>query len=539
MADFYPADVGREIVASGGLGVITGYTSGTVVTVEIRQPFPAASFNSGAWQILGTPQATCTPSAKDPVGTSITLTLSLAGWRAEDAGKYVRINGGLCRITSIGSTTIANAIIESELNSNVAAPALAWTLEGSAWGGAYGWPRCGTLFEQRHWLAGSPGFPQSIWGSVIGEYTNFTIGTLDDDAVSFVVGGGETNPILHLANARGLVALTSAGEFSVRGGQERPITPTNVQVKDQSNYGASQVPPVRVGREIFFVQRAGRKVRAMSPNEYDDGQYVAPDMAVLSEHVTATGVVSLSYQPEPDALLYAVRADGQMATLTADRDQDVFAWSRQVTQGNFEHVEVVPTSEGVNVFVVVARTVNGVTTRYIEMLDADLNTDCALTGSSEAGATVWGGLSHLVGRRVQAKGDGVYLGEFVVNGAGQITLPRTAYAVEIGLGYTTTVKTLTPEFMAGTGSSQGHQLSVHEVKARLLETTGCAINLQQIAFRKTGLGALDQPPPVFSGDKVAGNIGWGDGVAQTLIQQTLPYKFHLLSVITRMSANEG
>jgi hypothetical protein len=146
---------------------------------------------------------------------------------------------------------------------------------------------------------------------------------------------------------------------------------------------------------------------------------------------------------------------------------------------------------------------------------------------------------HLRGLTVVAKGDGVYLGEFEVDGSGQITLPREAFAVEIGLDYVTTVKTLTPEFMGPTGSSQGQQLSIYDVKVRLHKTIGCKINLQVLSFRKFGLGVLDKAPEVFTGDKIAGNLQWADGVAQTLIQQTLPYPFHLLSVITRMTANEG
>lgn len=541
MADFFAADVGRDIVALGGLGTITAYVDPSTVTVQIKAAFPSTAFDSGDWTILGSPNTSCAPSAKDPVGATITLTLDAAGWRAEDVGKYVRINGGLCKITSldgVSPTTIANAIIIYELASAVSAQSLAWTLEGSVWSARYGYPRCGTLHEQRLWLAGSPAFPHTVWGSTIGEYLDFTLGTLDDEALAYIVASGELNPIRHLANASGMIALTSGGEYSIRGGQEKAITPTNIQIRDQSNYGCGAVAPVRVGNEIFFVQRAGRKVRALSPNQYTADQYVAPDMAVLSEHITESGVVDMAFQSEPETLLYAARADGQLATLTADRDQEVFAWARQVTQGNFESVDVVPTADGYRVFAVIARTKGGVTTRYIELFDANLHTDSGITGHSDAGEATWAGLDHLEGRTVRVKGDGVVLTDQVVSG-GQVTLERTANDVEFGLDYITTVKTLTPEFNGPVGSTQGSNLSIHEVTVRLLETTGCKINLQEVAFRKYGEEVLDKPPPLHTGDKKAGNLGWGDGVAQTLIQQTQPYPFHLLAVITLLTANEG
>lgn len=538
MADFYQSDVGRDIAAGGGIGRITAYVDPESVTVTIDAQFPATVFAADTWAILGTPQATLTPSAAGPVGQTITLTLGAAGWRPEDNGKFVRINGGLVRITAITSATVASARVVIEMTSAVESQKFAWTLEGAVWGPPYGYPRCGALFEQRHWLAGSPGFPQQVWGSTIGEYTDFTLGTFDDDAVAYILASGELNPIMHLASSRGLVALTTGGEFSIRGGQDRAITPTNVKVTDQSNYGTAEVEPQRVGNEIFFTQRAGRKVRALSLNQYDGEQYVAPDMAVLAEHVTESGVRSMAYQPEPESLLWVVRNDGQMATLSADRDQEVFAWSRQLTQGGFEDVCVVPTVTGNRVFMVVARTIDGVTTRYIESFEPGLHTDSAVTGTSENGATVWSGLDHLEGLRVQVKGDGIVMAERVVTG-GEITIERPAKRVEIGLGYITTVKTLTPEFMAEAGSSQGHQLSASEVKVRLLETIGCTINLQAQSFRRFGSDVLDAAPRPFSGMTNAGNLGWGDGVQQTLIQQTLPYDFHLLSVITTITANKG
>ena len=537
--EFFPADVGRDIAGAGGLGTITGYTDPETVTVEIKQPFPANSFESGTWAILGTPQTSCTPSAKDPVGTVITLTLAAGGWRTADVGKYVRINGGLCRITAYTSSTVVSARIETELTATVAAPSLAWTLESTMWGGVYGYPRCGTYFEQRLWLAGSPGFPQGIWSSVIGEPLDLTTGTLDDEGLNYLIGSGEVNAVLHLVSARGLVALTTGGEFSIRGGQERAITPTNLQVRDQSNYGASQVKPARVGQEIYFVQRDNRKIRSLSPNQYDDGQYVAPDMSVLAEHITESGVIDMAYQPEPDTLLYVVRDDGQIATFSADRDQEVYAWARQKTQGKFESVEVVPTAAGNSVFVIVQRTVNGSTTRYVEMFDSSLHTDSAITGTSGPGATVWGGLNHLKGMIVFAKGDGVFLGNYTVNGSGQITLSRSSKTVEIGLAYTTTVLTLTPEAAGIVNSTLGQQLNAYKTKVKLLSTYGCLINLQQVAFSPYGSALPTSTPATFTGDKDAGNLGWASGKAQTLVQQVLPYPFHLLSVISSMSINEG
>src|SRR3546814_12156777 len=120
---------------------------------------------------------TVTPASKDPVGQEVTRTLAVAGWRDDDVGRFVRLNGGLLRITAKTSDTIVKAVIETEPASVVAAPKLAWSLESSVWGGTHGYTRCCTLFEQRLWLGGSPGFPPPLWGSTLGEFLAFLPGT--------------------------------------------------------------------------------------------------------------------------------------------------------------------------------------------------------------------------------------------------------------------------------------------------------------------------------------------------------------------------
>lgn len=535
---FLAADVGRDIVAASGLATITGFTSTSIITATIRQAFAATQSSTGSWQILGSPQTTCTPSAVGPVGATITLTLAAAGWRVEDVGKFVRINGGLCRITVFTTNVLVSATVQVVLSSAVAAQALAWTLEATMWGGVYGYPRCGEFYQSRLWLAGSPGFPQSFWGSIIGEYFNFQDGVLDDQALGYTLASGEYNAIAHLVEATGLLALTYGGEFSIRGGQEKPLTPTNIQVNRQSKYGACRVPPVAIAGEIYFTQRAGRKIRALAPNQFDSSKYGSPDMSVLSEHVTESGIVDMAFQQEPAGVLYAVRADGQLAALTIDRDQDVIGWTRQRTNGGYESVATIPTATGDATFLLVNRVINGVLVRYVEMFDESLHTDAALTGTSAAGSTVWTGLGHLEGRTVRVKGDGVLLASRVVIG-GSITVERACKTIEVGLNYITTVIDLTPEVSGQGGSSAGANMSINQAAVRLRGTIGCTINYQQVPFKALGIEVLDQAPVPFTGLKFAGNLGWSRGNAQVIIQQTDPYPFHLLSVSKTLTINDG
>ena len=531
---FLASDAGREIWSGSGVARISSVTSPNVVNVDVFNNFPGVSLPN--WSLQGSPQTTNTPSAKDPVGGATTLTLTVAGWRPEDAGKFVKINGGLVEITGFTSSTAVTGTIRSALTAVVASPANAWSLESSVWNLIDGYPCTGTLYEQRLVCAGSPSYPQTVWMSRTGEYLNFELGTKDDDAMSFTVSSDQINPITHMGQTKALIALTYGGEFTLAGGVEKPITPTNIQVKNPSVYGCNNVKPARIGNELYFMQRSNRKLRAMA-YKYDSDTYGSPDMSVLSEHITKTGIADMAYQQEPESIMYLVRNDGVIATLTVDRDQDVIGWARQTTDGQFESVATIPTADGEQVWAIVKRSVNGTTVRYIERFVSGVQLDCGVSAQNPSGQTTWGGLGHLEGKTVDIVADGVVMQQQVV-ASGQVTLPRVAYSVQIGLPYKTTIKTLTPEVTGGTGSAQGNSMRIGEITLRFLETIGCKINGQTVAFRNLGPQILDKPPPLFTGDHRLENLGWERGQASLLIEQDQPLPFHLLCVIKKATFND-
>ena len=75
-------------------------------------------------------------------------------------------------------------------------------------------------------------------------------------------------------------------------------------------------------KRAVLLQRANRKLRALA-YKFETDAYGAPDLSVLAEHMTESGIVDMAYQQEPESIIWMVRANGGMATLTIDRDQDV------------------------------------------------------------------------------------------------------------------------------------------------------------------------------------------------------------------------
>jgi hypothetical protein len=536
-AAFLVADVGRYIVSGSGLALITAFVDVNNVTCTIQSAFSGTSIASGAWTLDGTPQTTCTVSAVGPVGTAVTATLGAAGWRAGTAevGKYIKVNGGLLKITSYSTSTVLNATVQQVLTSTTAAIANSWTLNSSIWNSVSKYPRAVTLNDQRLLLAGSAGYPQTLLLSRIGDTLNFELGTQDSDAFSREIATAQIAPIQHLSQGRRLMVFTSSNEMSLRGGQEKAITPTNMQKNDESTAGSNQVRPVKVGNEIMFVQRAGRKVRACGYRA-DIDSFDSPDRTVFSEHITSSGIVDMAFQQEPDALLSCVRADGQIAACTYDSEQEVNAWVRWITDGLVESVATIPTATSEQTWVIVKRTINGVTKRFVEYFDPTLKTDCAKTSTSGVAVTTWGGFGHLEGKTVKVLADGIYQGEQVVTGGNVTTRP--ALAVEVGLGYTPKMVLLNPEVGSTGGTSQGATISVGEVIVRVLDTVGIQINSQLTDFRKMNSELLDRPPEVGTGDLRQVTLSDEIYRNELTISQPDPVDFHVLAVIRKCTVND-
>jgi hypothetical protein len=564
---FLASDVGRNLISGPGIAQVTAFTSATQLTVKVLVPFTSTSLALAAWYLDVSPQSSITPSAKDPVGATITLDSGAIGtWRAEDVGKYVRLNGGMVVITVFNTNTNVSARVIQALTATVASPALAWSLEASVWSAANGYPRTGTLHEQRVWAAGSPKYPQTVWGSRTGIALDFTKGANDSDACIFTIQSDESNPISYLAAARNLLVHTFGGEFSMKGGNEKPITPSNVQVKPESKHGSKGVRPLTVGKESLYVQRAGRKVRAMGYHLDVDG-FVSSDLTILAEHITASGVTSMTYQQEPYQLLWLTLGDGTLISCTLDRDQNVNGWARHYTDGAFEWVATIPNGNTEQVWAIVRRFVNGAVVRYLEWFDETFapalpgaapgssafppyaqaviygNTvDAGISVDNAAGQTVFTGLSHLEGKTVDVVADGSVMPQQVVTG-GQITLSRASFRTLIGLHFRTEIGVLTPELGTGLGSAQGNSMRTGEITLRLINTLGGSIvnpegRVQDLASFRFGTGVLDKTPAPFTGNVRMENLGWERGRDEFSIVQDQPLPMYVASVIRKFTVND-
>ena len=351
----------------------TGHTSWTLAAVE---------FTNGPYLDANITATTITASAHT-VGTGRTFTASAvtginsgSGFLATDVGRQIRFRDGYGIITARTNTTVVTVEILIDMGSS--SSSTDWSL--GSFSTTTGFPSCVSFFEQRLVFAASINNPQTVYFSKSGDYENMDAnigGTVaDDDAIIYTIASNQVNAIRFLTSARTLIIGTAGGEFVVSGGGDNnAVTPTNIMIKKQSNHGAANVDAISVGNATLFLQRAKRKIRELAYNFDVDG-YIAPDLTILAEHITEGNVVEMAYQEEPLAIIWCVRGDGQLIALTYQREQEVVAWHRHIIGGVFgtgnavvESVAVIPTDDSeYELYMIVKRTINGATTRYVEYL---------------------------------------------------------------------------------------------------------------------------------------------------------------------------
>jgi hypothetical protein len=268
-------------------------------------------------------------------------------------------------------------------------------------------PGAVTFYNQRLYWGGSNDDPQKIWGSTVAEFENMHQGSATaTDSVEFTLVANEVNAIQWLAESTDMLCGTLGGEFTISGGIDDNITATNIKAVRQASFGSNKVTPLNVGNLLLFNQRAGRKVRELVFNFDVDG-YLAPDITLLAEHVTASGITDMAYQQEEDAIVWAITADGALIGCTYLRDQNVVAWHRHPVGGELplvESVAVIPSADSLRdeLWVTVKRRVNGITKRFIEYLNPSifvdsglvLNSPITITGATAANPVVITAASH-------------------------------------------------------------------------------------------------------------------------------------------------
>lgn len=246
--------------------------------------------------------------------------------------------------------------------------------------------------QDRLSLGGTPYVPQELDLSMTANYETFsasasTYTVADNHAISIRLLSSESNPIRWVKSSnQGLLAGAASVEWQVApNNQNGALTPTNVNASPTSYFGSANVDAVQAANATLYVQTAYRKIRELN-YFFQVGTFRSTDLTELSEHITAPTVTKLAVQKEPVPLVWAVRSDGWLVSMSYNRDDTTLkaGWARHYLGGQSDSGGTVPQVKSIGVisassatfdqlWMTVKRFINGTSVLSVEAITTPYN----------------------------------------------------------------------------------------------------------------------------------------------------------------------
>ena len=434
----------------------------------------------------------------------------------EDWG-YVEI---LCRISASRVTVAARSPLARTTPGTLT---LDWRM--GAWGHSCGWPRVCAFHGGRFWFASTDGGseladarPQTIWGSVLGDFNRFSPTSLspgaeisDLDGVTFTIDADEVNEIHHLiSDNRGLIVFCSGAEFTLAASDPfEAITPTNVVVNRQSTYGCRPLArPMKINDATLFANYPGERVREFK-FRFEQDQFAARDLTILSDHILeayraltpSLGVKETAMQRDPQVVGWWLRNDGQLAGITYEPEEEIVGWFR-VKPGKgkyaadergwyFRSIACIQNGNGDGqLWAIIRCYIGGVAKDYVcymerpfthtfdpedaFFVDMGLTFDSRVSGQQPA--QTLSGLDHLEGEEVVCLVNGKTVETHTVS-SGEITLVTSAETAQVGIRYGATLESMPLAPQISPTNPFLETIRSYYMKARLWRTWGLKIGM--------------------------------------------------------------
>lgn len=472
---------GTPTVATGGTGYAIGqtvvFTNGVILTVATI----GAGNSVASWQPITFP-----PSNGGAVTAGTTPSNPVSQLSTSGSGTGVTAN----LTWGVGQVSVLNSGAGYLSVPNVTFSAGAASATASLGASSNGFPSVPAFFQQRLILAGPTASPQTFYMSQPGAYTNFNVSSpaQASDSITATLVSGQLNTIKSMVSqTTGLLVLTDRASWLINGGSPgSAITPTALVANAQSFNGVSDVQPIIANYDVLYVQAKGSIVRDSSYNIYAN-VYTGTDISILASHLFyGFNITNWAWAEEPFKMVWGVRSDGVMLTLTFLKEQDFIGWSHSVTQGTFQSVASVteqntPSGTVDAVYTTVQRVVNGNTVQYIERFAERIfpagvkDAWCVDAGLQYVGPPVstFSGAEHLAGLTVTGLADGVIIPSFVMPVSGIFTLGVPASKVTVGIGYVCDGQTLAIDL--GEPTIQGRVKKIENIDMKVAETLGLQV----------------------------------------------------------------
>lgn len=292
-------------------------------------------------------------------------------------------SGAQLQVINSGSA-IGGFIVNERGQDYVASDSL--VISGSGGGGAGSLivgPNSGTYpgtvayFQQRRAYGNSLNEPDTYWMSQPGAPQNFDVRTppITSDAITGSPWATQVNGIQWMVQTSGgLLVMTGLSAWLLVGSGSfatnvQAISPSSQDNVPQAFSGCSDtVPPIKINYDIIYLTSKDSHYYDLPYQLYALSEPI--DLTESSSHLfDGYTMIDNAWCEQPQKLMWAVRSDGILLSLTYYKTQQIQGWARHDTAGDFVSCASVTELPVDALYVATARNINGNNCYMTERMD--------------------------------------------------------------------------------------------------------------------------------------------------------------------------
>lgn len=426
-------------------------------------------------------------------------------------------------------------------------------------------PTAVAFFEERRLWGGFASRPTAVLASATGDYYDHDVTTLHraGEALDYELANRRREAVVNMVALRRLLIGTDTSVWSF-GGSGGPLDFDSVEARVEVETGVKPLPWLVLPGVAIAARRKGGGVLGLRYSQ-EAGGFEPLDIGANANHLfrgygpvpewhgvsSNRDIVEWAYAEDPWGVVWAVRRDGTLVSLTLSPERGVIGWARHDTlNGVVLSVCAVPGVEEDEVYIAVRRQLSTGVVCTIERMasrvrrgtpDDDCAVDCGVRYSGPVTDT-FTGLQHLAGAQVYlcAVGNGPQLG--TVDGAGSVTFERTPEANDgsnlvayIGVPFVPEFETLD----AGAGDARARQKTVVSVGLEVTESRGVMVgqdwnDLVEWTQREVS-DSYGVPSAATTFARIMTPGGW-DAHGRAVVRQTLPLPLSVVGLTREVDA---
>lgn len=248
--------------------------------------------------------------------------------------------------------------------------------------GTDNYPSVPAFFDQRLMELSTNKRQQGLFGSATGLIDNFSTHNplLASDAIISDISSTELSIFLDAVDMGFLILLSDIGPFVLAGANGGGISPLDISAKTQAFLGAAQNPrPLKVQKNVIYLLADGSTVQDLQVLQTLWGSYIGEtdDISLLSSHLLdGFTLLAWDFQQFPHPIIWAIRNDGAILSLTYDFKNKINGWARHdtINGAGVDVVTIQQKTQSIAQFQV-KRTIGGAKKVYFEQLVNHNQTD--------------------------------------------------------------------------------------------------------------------------------------------------------------------